>query len=37
VQLDEGVLDGAIERMSDYIVTLQPLLESWLKEQHGTA
>jgi hypothetical protein len=25
-QLDEHVLDSAIERMSDYIVTLQPLL-----------
>jgi hypothetical protein len=31
-QLDEGVLDAAVERMSDYIVTLQPLLESLLKE-----
>ena len=30
-QLDEGVLDGAAERMSDYIVTLQPLLESFAK------
>jgi hypothetical protein len=36
-QLDEGVLDGAIDCMSGYIVTLQPLLESWLKEQHGSA
>jgi hypothetical protein len=36
-QLDEEVLDGAIECMSGYIVTLQPLLESWLKEQHGSA
>jgi hypothetical protein len=25
-QLDERVLDGAVERMSDYIVALQPLL-----------
>jgi hypothetical protein len=36
-QLDEGVLDGAIDCMSGYIVTLQPLLESRLKEQHGSA
>ena len=36
-QLDEGALDGAIDCMSGYIVTLQPLLESWLKEQHGSA
>jgi hypothetical protein len=31
-QLDERVLDAAVERMSDYIVTLQPLLEAWLKD-----
>jgi hypothetical protein len=31
-QLDEDVLDAAVERMSDYIVTLQPLLDSWLKD-----
>lgn len=31
-QLDEGVLDGAVDRLSDYIVTLQPLLDSWLKD-----
>jgi hypothetical protein len=31
-QLDEGVLDVAVERMSDYITTLQPLLDSWLKD-----
>src|SRR5580704_15451137 len=36
-QLDEGVLDGAIDCMSGYIVALQPLLDSWLKEQHGSA
>ena len=36
-QLDEGALDGAVDCMSGYIVTLQPLLESWLKEQHGSA
>jgi hypothetical protein len=35
--LDEGVLDGAIDCMSGYIVTLQPLLETWLKEKHGSA
>lgn len=33
-QLDEDVLDLAVGCMSDYIVTLQPLLDSWLKE-HG--
>ena len=31
-QLDEGVLDVAVERMTGYITTLQPLLESWLKD-----
>jgi hypothetical protein len=30
-QLDERVLDRAVERMGDYIVTLQPLLESFMK------
>lgn len=36
-QLDEGVLDGAIECMTRYIVALKPLLDTWLKEQHGSA
>jgi hypothetical protein len=31
-QLHEGVLDAAVELMSDYIVTLEPLLGSWLKD-----
>lgn len=31
-QLDEAVLDAAVERVSEYIVTLQPLLDSWLKD-----
>ena len=31
-QLDDGVLDAAVQRMSDYIVTLQPLLEALLKD-----
>jgi hypothetical protein len=31
-QLDEDVLDAAVERMSEYIVTLQPLLDAWLKD-----
>jgi hypothetical protein len=31
--LDEDVLDRAINCLSDYIVTLQPLLDSWLKEE----
>jgi hypothetical protein len=31
-QLDGHVLDGAVVRMSDYIVTLQPLLESLLQD-----
>ena len=35
-QLDEGVLDGATDCMCGYIVALQPLLDSWLKEQHGS-
>lgn len=30
-QLDESVLDLAVERMADYIVTLQPLLDSFMK------
>jgi hypothetical protein len=34
--LDEGVLDGAVDRMAGYIVALQPLLDSWLKDQHGS-
>jgi hypothetical protein len=32
-QLDEEVLDSAIDCLSGYIVTLQPLLDSWLKEE----
>ena len=32
-QLDGGALDAAIEKMSDYIVVLQPLLHSWLKDR----
>jgi hypothetical protein len=32
-QLDEDVLDSAIDCLSGYIVTLQPLLDSWLKEE----
>jgi hypothetical protein len=32
-QLDEDVLDGAIVCLSDYIVALQPLLDSWLKDE----
>lgn len=31
-QLDDSVLDAAVELMSDYIVALQPLLLSWLKD-----
>src|ERR1700693_5901487 len=31
-QLDERVVDSAVELMSDYIVTLQPLLESLLQD-----
>jgi hypothetical protein len=31
-QLDDGVLDAAVELMSDYIVALQPLLLAWLKD-----
>jgi len=34
-QLDEGVLDEAVDRMAGYIVTLQPLLTSWLEDEHG--
>jgi hypothetical protein len=30
-QLDQSVLDLAVERMADYIVTLQPLLDSFMK------
>ena len=36
VQLDEGVLDGAVDCLCDYIVTLQPLLNSWLGDRHGS-
>ncbi len=32
-QLDEDVLDGAIDCLSGYIVTLQPLLDSWLRDE----
>ena len=32
-QLDGLALDAAIEKMSDYIVVLQPLLRSWLKDR----
>jgi len=35
-QLDEGVLDSAVDCMAAYIVTLQPLLSSWLKEPDGS-
>ena len=31
-QLDESVLDSAVGRMADYIVTLQPLLDSFVKD-----
>lgn len=31
-QLDEHVVDSAVEVMTDYIVTLQPLLESLLQD-----
>lgn len=31
-QLDEGVLDAGIDRMSEYIVTLQPIVESLIKD-----
>ena len=31
-QLDEIVLDSAVGRMADYIVTLQPLLDSFVKD-----
>lgn len=32
-QLDEDVLESAIGCMSDYVVALQPLLDSWLKDE----
>jgi hypothetical protein len=35
-QLDEGVLDEAVGRMSDYIVNLQPLLNAWMKDKNGS-
>jgi hypothetical protein len=35
-QLDEEVLDGAVDCLSAYIVTLQPLLDSWLKDLEGS-
>ena len=35
-QLDEGVLDSAVDCMAAYIVALQPLLDSWLEDQHGS-
>jgi hypothetical protein len=31
-QLDESVLDRAVERMTDYIVTLRPLLDSFVND-----
>lgn len=31
-QLDDGVLDASVELMSAYIVTLQPLLDSFAKD-----
>jgi hypothetical protein len=31
-QLDESVLDRAVERMAEYVVNLQPLLDSFLKD-----
>ena len=31
-QLDDGVLDAAVELMSAYIATLQPLLDSFAKD-----
>jgi hypothetical protein len=31
-QLDDGVLDAAVELMSAYIVTLQPMLSSFAKD-----
>jgi hypothetical protein len=34
-QLDDGVLDCAVDCLCAYIVTLQPLLNSWLKEPDG--
>jgi hypothetical protein len=32
-QLDDEVLDSAVDCLSGYIVALQPLLDSWLKEE----
>ncbi len=32
-QLDEDVLGSAIGCLSDYMVALQPLLDSWLKDE----
>ena len=34
LQLDDRALDAAIEKMSDYIVVLQPLLHSWVADKH---
>ncbi len=34
LQLDDRALDAAIEKMSDYIVVLQPLLDSWIADKH---
>lgn len=31
-QLDEGVLESAVGRMSEYIVTLQPIVETLVKD-----
>jgi len=31
-RLDDGVLDAAVERMSEYVITLQPMVELFLKE-----
>lgn len=32
-QLDDDVLDSAVDCLSGYIVALQPLLDSWLKQE----
>jgi hypothetical protein len=32
-QLDDDVLDRAVDCLSGYIVALQPFLDSWLKEE----
>jgi hypothetical protein len=32
-QLDDDVLDSAVDCLAGYIVALQPLLDSWLKEE----